>query len=271
MHAVDSADKAREVAEHRAEQKKNQEGIGRAAVTLEDMMKRMQGTDGLEVKVVLKADVQGSVEAVRDALLGLATPEVKVNVVYAGVGGVKESDISLAAASKGFVLGFNVRPDANAREIAEREGVQIRSYNIIYEALEDVRLAMQGLLAPESREKVVGHAEVREVFRITKVGQIAGCRVVDGKAMRSARVRILRDSVQVFDGRVNSLKHFKNDAREVEAGQECGVGIEDYNDVKANDVLEFYQIEEFARTLQAPVAAGKRPAGGGSGASAHPS
>jgi translation initiation factor IF-2 len=269
LHAVDSADKAREIAEHRAAQKKAQEGVGRTAMTLEEMMKRMTGEGGLELKIVLKADVQGSVEAVRDALLALSTPEVKVNVVYAGVGGVKESDITLAAASKGIVLGFNVRPDANARDIAEREGVEIRSYNIIYEVLDEIRLALQGLLAPESREKMLGHAEVREVFRITKVGQIAGCRVTDGKAMRSARVRVVRDSVQIHDGRVSSLKHFKNDVREVDAGQECGVGIEDYNDIKVGDVLEFYQIEEIARTLPSSAVTGKRPVGG-PGVSAHP-
>jgi len=263
LYAVDSADKAREIAAHRVQLKRAQEGVGRTAMTLEDMMKRMKNDQVLELKVVLKADVQGSVEAVRDALHGLSTDEVKVNVIYAGVGGIKESDITLAAASKGIVLGFNVRPDTKSRELAEHEGVDIRSYSIIYEALDEIRNAMEGLLAPESREKVIGHAEVREVFKITKVGTIAGSRVLDGKALRSARVRVVRDSVQVFDGKVASLKHFKNDAREVEAGQECGVGVEAFNDIKASDVLEFYIIEEIARTLAPPSAApGKRPSGG---------
>ncbi|MBN1960732.1 MAG: translation initiation factor IF-2 [Deltaproteobacteria bacterium] len=268
VHTVASEKTAREIITHRI-QRKNQEAAQRSAVTLEDMMKRMQDADDLEVKVILKADVQGSVEAVKEALLGLVTPEVKVTIVLAGVGGIKESDITLAAASKGIVVGFNVRPDNNARELAEREGVQIRSYNIIYEVIEDVRLAMQGLLAPETREKLLGHAEVREVFRITKVGQIAGCRLIDGKALRAARVRVLRDSVQIHDGSVSSLKHFKNDVREVDAGQECGVGVQDYNDIKVGDMLEFYQIEEIARVLHAPVTSGKRH-DGGSGASATP-
>ena len=187
-------------------------------------MKRMQGAAVLELKLVLKADVQGSAEAVRAALEKLSTDEVKVNVIYGGVGAISESDIMLAAASRGLVLGFGVRPDTNARTVADREHVEIRTYNIIYEAVDDVTRAMEGLLTPESREKVVGRAEVRDLFRVSKVGVIGGCRVLDGKAMRAARVRVLRDSVQVYDGKVSSLKHFKNDAREVDAGSECGVG-----------------------------------------------
>ncbi len=269
LHVLETPEKARELATYRAEQKKLAEQAGHSAVTLDDIMKRMQGAEALELKLVLKADVQGSVEALRDALAKQSTDEVAVNVIYGGVGGISESDIMLAAASGGLVIGFNVRPDANARQIAEREGVEIRTYNVIYEALDDVRKAMEGLLSPESKEKIVGHAEVREVFRITKVGQIAGCRVVDGKAMRNARIRVLRDSVQVYDGRVGSLKHFKNDVREIDAGQECGVGIEGFNDIKGGDVLEFYNVEEVARTLQ-PSASGKRSSGSSGGMAAHP-
>ncbi len=267
MHAVENAERAREIVAHRVLQKRNQEAGGRAALTLEDMMTRIKGEGTLEFKIVLKADVQGSAEAVRDALVALSTPEVKVTVVYSGVGAISESDVTLAVASGGVVVGFNVRPDASARELARREGVELRSYGIIYEVIDDVRLAMQGLLAPQSREKLVGHAEVRELFKVSKVGQIAGSRVLDGKAQRSARVRILRDNVPVHDGTVSSLKHFKNDVREVESGQECGVGITDYNDVKVGDVLEFYQIEEVARTLPLTQAAGKRE---GLSSSAHP-
>ena len=271
LNAVENAESAREVASHRQEQRRVQEQTGSAASTLDDLMKRMGQQEQLELKVVLKADVQGSAEAVRGALEKLSTDEVKVNVIYAGVGGIKESDIMLAAASGGLVLGFGVRPDTSSRQISERERVEVRTYNIIYEALDDMRKAMEGLLTPESREKIVGRAEVRELFRVTKVGTIGGCRVTDGKAQKSSRVRVLRDSVQVYDGKVSSLKHFKNDAREVESGLECGVGVEGYNDLKMGDVIEFYQMEEVARTLSAVGAPSRRsPAASSARAEAHP-
>ena len=249
LHQVDSADAARKVADHRAEEKKAEELGSGPKMSLDDLMKRMTGGEALELKVVLKADVQGSVEAVKNALVKLSTDEVKVNVIHGGVGAVSESDIMLAAASEGLVLGFGVRPDSKARQLAEREGVEIRTYTIIYEMIDEVKKAMEGLLAPESQEKVVGRAEVRDVFRISKVGTIAGCRVVDGKAIRAAQIRVVRDGVQVYDGRVSSLKHFKDDVREVEHGLECGVGVEGFNDIKEGDALEFYQMEEVARTL----------------------
>ncbi len=265
IHAVESAEAAREVASHRQNQKRAQEQTSAApGMSLDDLMKRMSAGEQLELKIVLKADVQGSAEALEAALVKLSTPEVKVNVIYAGVGGVKESDITLAAASRGIVLGFNVRPDANARIIAEREGVDIRSYNIIYEALDEIKKAMEGLLAPESQEKILGQAEVRELFRITKVGVIAGCRVTSGKVMRSAKVRVLRDSVQIYEGKPSSLRHFKNDVREVDAGAECGIGVEGFNDLKLGDVLEFFNIQEVARTL------GSAPSSRKGGFSAHP-
>jgi len=226
----------------------------------------MKSSEQLELKLVLKCDVKGSVEAVREALNKLSTNEVKVNVLHAGVGAISESDIMLASASNAIVLGFGVRPEPNARGIAEREKVEIRTYRIIYEMVDEVRKAMEGLLAPEAKEKVIGHAEVRDLFKISKVGTIAGCRVTDGKALRSARVRVLRDHVPVYEGRVGSLKHFKDDVREVESGLECGVSVDGYNDLKLKDVIEFYQVEEVARTLQTPPA-GKRPPGG---VEAHP-
>jgi translation initiation factor IF-2 len=267
LNAVESAEVARNIADHRAESKRATEQGATGAMSLDDLMKRMEGAGQLELKVVLKADVQGSVEAVKGALLNLSTDEVKVNVIYGGAGGIKESDVMLAAASRGLVLGFGVRPDSNARLIGEREGVEIRTYNIIYEAVDDIRAAMEGLLKPESREKIVGRAEIRELFRVSKVGVIGGCRVVEGKAQRSARVRVLRDSVQVYDGKVSSLRSFKNDVREVDSGSECGVGVEGFNDIKNGDVIEFYTLEEVARTLGSTTSS-KRPAGGG--ADAHP-
>ncbi len=267
LNTVETAEGAREIAQHRLAGKRAAENTGNAATSLDDLMKRMQGASMLELKLVLKADVQGSAEAVRAALEKLSTDEVKVNVIYGGVGAISESDIMLAAASRGLVLGFGVRPDTNARSVADREHVEIRTYNIIYEAVDDVTRAMEGLLTPESREKVVGRAEVRDLFRVSKVGVIGGCRVLDGKAMRAARVRVLRDSVQVFDGKVSSLKHFKNDAREVDAGSECGVGVDGFNDLKNGDVIEFYQVEEIARSLGAPKASRPTPTGN---AEAHP-
>jgi len=258
LNVVESADAAREIAENRRTSRKSEEQAVDRKMSLDDMMKRMAGQSQLELKIVLKADVQGSAEAVKDALHKLSTPEVKVNVIYSGVGGISESDITLAAASNGIVMGFGVRPDGNARTVAEREGVEIRTYAIIYEMLDDVRKAMEGLLAPESREKIIGRAEVREIFRVSKIGTVAGSRVVDGKAQRSARVRVLRDNVQVFDGKVSSLRSFKDDVREVDQGAECGVSLEGYQDVKPGDVLEFYQVEEVARRLETAPTGGRR-------------
>lgn len=252
LNVVENAEKARQVATHRQDAKRALEQTAPAAMSLDDMMKRMAGAGDLELKIVLKGDVQGSIEAVKQALLKLSNDEVKVNVVYAGVGAISESDIMLAAASRGVVVGFSVRPDANARSIAEKEGVEIRIYNIIYEVVDDMRKAMEGLLSPVSREKILGRAEVREMFRITKVGVIAGCRVTEGKALRSAKVRVLRDSVQIYDGKVSSLRHFKSDVREVDTGLECGIGVEGFNDIKLGDAIEFYQVEEVARTFSGP-------------------
>jgi translation initiation factor IF-2 len=263
LNVVENAEAAREVAEHRREQSRTADMATGPKMSLEDLMAKMKGGETLEQKIVLKADVKGSVEALTDALLKMATNEVKVNVIYGGVGAITESDINLASTSKGIIVGFNVRPDSNARAIAEREGVEIRVYKIIYEVLDDVRKAMEGLLAPEAKEKVVGHAEVREIFKITKVGTIAGCKVVDGKAVRSARVRVVRDNVPLFEGKVASLKHFKNDAREVEAGLECGVSVEGFNDLKPEDVIEFFLVEEVARTLESAAAAGGKQRPGG--------
>jgi translation initiation factor IF-2 len=258
LNKVDSDAAARDIAQHRVEQRKAAENAGPQRMSLEEMMQRMSGQEGKELKLVIKADVQGSIEAIKGAVANLNTNEVKVSVLSGGVGGIKESDIMLAATSQAIIVGFNVRPDSNARQIAEREGVEIRTYSIIYELLDDVKKAMEGLLKPVAKETIIGRAEVRELFKITKVGTIAGCRVTEGKAQRSARVRVLRDSVQVHDGKLASLKHFKNDVREVDAGSECGCQIEGFADVKQGDVIEFYSVEEVARTLES---AGKRSSG----------
>ena len=251
LNQVSDIDKAREIAEHREFQNiEVSDGGGEVRKSLEDLMRQLKEGEALDLKLVIKSDVQGSTEALKGALAKLNTEEVKVSVVYGGVGGITESDIMLAAASSGLVLGFNVRPDGNARTVAEREKVDIRTYSVIYELIDDVRKAMEGMLEPEIREKVMGRAEVRELFKVSKIGSVAGCRVVEGKAMRSAKVRILRDSIEVHSGKVGSLFHFKDSVREVDTGLECGVSLENYGDVKISDVIEFFVVEEIARTLE---------------------
>jgi translation initiation factor IF-2 len=223
--------------------------------TLEDFMAEQAEGGAAALKIIIKADQGGPAEALADALAQLSTPEVKVEVVHRGVGAVTESDVLLAKASGAIIIGFHVRPDSNARAAAERERVEIRTYRIIYEAVEEVRAAMEGLLAPEQREIVLGEAEVRQLFKIAKVGTIAGSFVKSGVIPRTARVRIVRDGVEVYDGTLASLKRFKDDVREVREGFECGIGIENFNDLKVGDVIEAYRIEEVARSLDVGSAA----------------
>src|SRR5437773_381479 len=217
--------------------------------TLEDFMAERAAGGAALLRIIIKADQGGPAEALADALAQLSTPEVKVEVVHRGVGAITESDVLLAKASSAIVIGFHVRPDANARASAERERVEIRTYRIIYEAVEEVRSAMEGLLAPEKKEVILGEAEVRQIFKIAKVGTVAGCFVRSGVIPRTAKVRVIRDGVEVYDGTLASLKRFKDDVREVREGFECGIGIENFNDVKVGDVIEAYKIEEVARSL----------------------
>ena len=217
--------------------------------TLEDFMAERAAGGAALLRIIIKADEGGPAEALADALAQLSTPEVKVEVVHRGVGAITESDVLLAKASSAIVIGFHVRPDANARSSAERERVEIRTYRIIYEAVEEVRSAMEGLLAPEKKEVILGEAEVRQIFKIAKVGTVAGCFVRSGVIPRTAKVRVIRDGVEVYDGTLASLKRFKDDVREVREGFECGIGIENFNDVKVGDVIEAYKIEEVARSL----------------------
>jgi len=198
---------------------------------------------------VVKSDVHGSLEAILAGAEKLSTDEVQVRVLHSGVGGITESDVTLALASKAIIIGFNVRANAQARELARREGVEIRYHSIIYELLDEVKANLSGMLTPGSRETILGHAEIREVFSITKVGKIAGCRVIDGLIRRGARLRLLRDDIVIYDGALGSLKRFKDDVREVREGFECGIGVEGYNDVREGDVIEAYEVEEVARTL----------------------
>jgi translation initiation factor IF-2 len=252
---VQDDQKARQVAEHRRAKQREAEMAKSAKVSLDELYQQIQSGDVKELKVVLKADVQGSVEATGDALRRLSTDDVRVNVLHSSVGGITESDVLLAAASNAVIIGFNVRPEPKAAALAEREGVDIRLYTIIYEALNDVRDALEGMLEPTLQEKVLGRVEVRQVFTVSGIGQVAGCFVTDGKILRGARARLLRDHVVVHDGRIASLKRFKDDAREVQSGYECGMSLEGYQDVKTGDVIEAYEVEQVARRL--PPTAGK--------------
>jgi translation initiation factor IF-2 len=198
---------------------------------------------------VIKSDVHGSLEAIVAGLTKLSTDEVAVRVLHSGVGAITESDITLALASKAIVLGFNVRANAQARELAKREGVELRYHSIIYELLDDIKASLSGMLAPASRETTTGHAEIREIFAIPKIGKIAGCRVIDGLIRRGARVRLLRDDIVVHDGALGSLKRFKDDAREVREGFECGIGIDGFADIREGDMIEAYEVEQVARSL----------------------
>jgi translation initiation factor IF-2 len=193
--------------------------------------------------------VQGSQEALAQSLLKLSTDEVKVQMVYAGVGGISESDVNLAIAAKGVIIGFNVRADAGARKLAEGNGIDIRYYNIIYDAVDELKAAMSGMLAPEKREEVIGSAEIRTVFVASKIGTVAGCMVTAGQVTRNARFRLLRDNVVVYTGDIESLKRMKDDVREVKEGFECGIKLKNYNDIREGDLLEFFEVKEVARTL----------------------
>lgn len=256
MIVVEDAAAAREVAQRRERldrEAKSRRGT-RGGVTLEDFMTQAAAGVAHTLNIIIKADQGGPAEALADALIGLSTPEVKVDVIHRNVGAITESDILLARTAGAVIIGFHVRPDNNARSAAEREGVEIKLYRIIYEAVADVRAAMEGMLRPEEREVVLGEAEVRNVFKISRIGTIAGCSVRSGVINRQGRVRVVRDGVEVFDGTLASLKRFKDDVREVREGFECGIGVENYNDLKVGDVIECYRTEEVARTLESTAA-----------------
>ncbi|MBK6848740.1 MAG: translation initiation factor IF-2 [Proteobacteria bacterium] len=241
---------ARQLAEFRHGQARRKElGNASAKTTYEEILGKIQSGAGQDLKLLIKADVHGSAQAVRDAVSKLATEKVAVNVISAGVGGIHETDVNLAKAAGAVILGFSVRPAGKASQLAEREGVEIRIYDIIYELLDDVKGLMRGLLPKQRTEKPMGRAEVRETFTIPRLGTIAGCGVLEGKVTRSAHVRVIRESVKVYDGRIGSLRRFKDDVREVAQGYECGLSIDGYNEIKPGDGLEFYEIEESAPEL----------------------
>ncbi|MEW5789841.1 MAG: translation initiation factor IF-2 [Pseudomonadota bacterium] len=241
--------KAREIALFRQGKFRDVKLARQQAAKLENMFEQMGEGEVKSLPLILKADMQGSYEGLSHALGKLSTTEVKVNIIHAAVGAISESDINLAIASGAVIIGFNVRADAQARKLAESAGVDVRYYNIIYEAVDEVKAALSGLLSPEKKESALGLAEIRQVFRITKVGAVAGCYVLDGMLKRSARVRVLRDNVVVHDGELDSLKRFKDDVKEVKAGFECGLSLKNFNDIEEGDQLECYEVVEVARTL----------------------
>ncbi|NMB17058.1 MAG: translation initiation factor IF-2 [Firmicutes bacterium] len=246
--ALDDEREARAIAEEYA-QTARQEGWSRTSrLTLDDLNVKIKAGEVKQLNLVVKGDVQGSVEALRQSLEKLSTPEVRVNVIHGGVGGVSKSDVNLAHASEAIIIGFNVRPDPTARKLAETLGIEILLYRVIYQAIDDIKAAMEGMLEPEYKEVVLGQAEVRALFKVPNVGIVAGCYVTEGRILRSAQMRVLRDNVIVYEGNIASLKRFKDDVREVASGYECGIGLERFNDLKEGDVLEAFRMEEVKRS-----------------------
>jgi translation initiation factor IF-2 len=248
---VENESRAREISEYRQRLARDKAAarLSGQRGSLEQMMTQLQTAGVKEFPLVIKGDVQGSIEAIAGALDKLGTDEVRARIVHSGAGGITESDVSLAEASNAAIIGFNVRANAQARAFADRQGIEIRYYNIIYDLVDDVKAAMSGLLSPERRETFLGNAEILEVFNITKVGKVAGCRVVEGKVERGAGVRLVRDNVVIHEGKLKTLKRFKDEVSEVPVGQECGMAFENYEDIRAGDTIECFRVEHITRTL----------------------
>lgn len=246
---MDDEREAKQIATKRQQLQREQSVRTTKNLTLEEIGRRLAIGDFQELNIVLKGDVDGSIEALSDSLQKLSTEQVQVNIIHKAVGQISESDILLAAASDAIVVGFQVRPSGNARKLAEKEEVDIRLYSIIYKAIDEVRDAMEGLLSPDVQEEIVCNIEVRETFKISKVGTVAGCFVTDGTIHRNTRVRLIRDGVVVYTGELGSLKRFKDDVKEVAKGFECGMNIKNFNDIKVGDVIEGYKEVEVKKTL----------------------
>ena len=244
--AVEDERMARELADRRRNEQKEAQFKANSKVNLDDLFAQI--SDGVkDLNIIIKADVDGSAQAVRASLEKLSNDEVKVRIIHTGVGGITESDVMLAAASNAIIVGFNVRPDKTAIDSAAAQKVDVRTYRIIYECIEEIEAAMKGMLAPTYREVVLGHAEVRQTIRVPGVGTIAGSYVQDGKVSRNAQIRVVREGVVIFEDKISSLKRFKDDAKEVAQGFECGIGLERFNDIKEGDILEAFIMEEVAR------------------------
>jgi translation initiation factor IF-2 len=248
-HVPSAGDEFRQVEDEREARSRAAELVTSRRRTLEDLMREVERADVVELNLVVKADVGGSLQALEDSLLKLPQDEVKVNTVRGAVGGITENDVTLAMTSDAIIVGFNVRPNASARELAEREGVDIRLYRVIYDAIDDIKAALSGLLRPEEREKILGEAEIRQTFRVPRLGVIAGSYIRSGVIRRNALARLVRDGVVVYEGRIGSLRRFKDDVAEVREGYECGIGLENFQDVKEGDLIEVYEVEEIARAI----------------------
>ena len=246
---IGSEREARDIMSHYEFERREMDQSKSKRLTLEELYEKMQTEEVPQLRIVLKTDVQGSLEAFHSSLMKMNTDAVTVNIVHEGVGRISESDVMLASASNAIIVGFNVRPDGNAKKISEAEGVQIRLYQVIYDMLDDVHAAMEGMLAPELRENTLGTAEIREMFKVPKIGNIAGCRVMEGLLRRNAKVRLIRDGVVFWNGELSSLKHFKDDVREIRSGNECGLSFEKFQDFRVGDVIEAYEIVKEKKTL----------------------
>ncbi|MFV2001712.1 MAG: translation initiation factor IF-2, partial [Paracoccaceae bacterium] len=251
LDVVDTEAQAREIADYRMQAAKDKRATAGAATTLEQLMEKAKADEDVaELPILVKTDVQGSAEAIVQAMAKIGNDEVRVRVLHSGVGAITESDIGLAEASGAPVMGFNVRANATARSVANQKGVEIRYYSVIYDLVDDVKAAASGLLSAEVRENFIGYAEIREVFKVSHVGKIAGCLVTEGVARKSAGVRLLRDSVVIHEGNLKTLKRFKDEVAEVQSGQECGMAFENYEDIRAGDVIEIFEREEVERNLE---------------------
>ena len=244
FNAVADERLARELVEQRKAEEKAKANAPVSKVSLEDLFSQIQAGEMKNLNIIVKADVQGSVEAVKASLEKISNDEVRVRVIHGAVGAINESDVMLASTSNAIIVGFNVRPDAAARDSAARAHVDMRMYRVIYDAINEIEAAMKGMLAPKFRENVIGHAEIRQTFKVSNVGTVAGCYVTDGKIVRNSKVRVVRDNIVVFEGDLASLRRFKDDVKEVAAGYECGLQVDKYNDVKVGDVIEVYVMEE---------------------------
>ncbi|NLA49483.1 MAG: translation initiation factor IF-2, partial [Bacteroidales bacterium] len=249
FNVMEAEREAKDIATKRAQLQREQGLRTQKHITLDEIGRRIAIGNFQELNIIVKGDVDGSVEALGDSLIKLSTPEIQLNIIHKAVGQISESDVLLAAASNAIIVGFQVRPSLSARKLAEKEEIDIRLYSIIYDAIEEIRSAMEGMLSPEMKEEIVATLEIREIFKVTKIGTVAGCYVREGKINRNSSVRVIRDGIVIYTGQLDSLKRFKDDVKEVAGGLECGLNILNFNDIKVGDVIEGFKQTEIKKTL----------------------